>query len=41
MKAVDESQMAAFDERITRRLAGLGEPYGHAAAEVFAKISDL
>lgn len=41
MKAVDASQMAAFDERITRRLAGLGEPYGYAAAEVFARISDL
>jgi LmbE family N-acetylglucosaminyl deacetylase len=41
MKAVDADQMAAFDDRITRRLAGLGAPYGYAAAEVFARISSL
>ena len=41
MKAVDAGQMAAFDDRITRRLTGLGAPYGYAAAEVFARISDL
>lgn len=41
MKAVDADQMAAFDARITRRLAGLGETFGYEAAEVFARISDL
>ena len=41
MKAVDPAQMASFRERITRRLAGLGEPHGFTAAEVFARISDL
>jgi LmbE family N-acetylglucosaminyl deacetylase len=41
MKAVDPAQMQAFDDRIRRRLAELGRPHGVAAAEVFARISDL
>lgn len=41
MKAVDPQQMQAFDDRIKRRLAELGRPYGVGAAEVFARISDL
>jgi len=41
MKAVDPEQLAAFRTRIRERLAGLGEPYGLAAAELFARISDL
>ena len=41
MKAVDTAQLDAFRTRIRERLAGLGEPYGLAAAELFARISDL
>ena len=41
MKAVDPEQLAAFRTRIRERLAGLGEPYGLAAAELFARVSDL
>jgi len=41
MKAVDPEQMAAFRQRITDRLAGLGAPHGFDAAEVFARVSDL
>lgn len=41
MKAVDPVQMAAFRERISRRLAGLGAPYGLGSAELFKRISDL
>lgn len=41
MKAVDPGQLVAFRDRITARLAGLGEPYGLAAAELFKRISDL
>lgn len=41
MKAVDTDQMAAFRTRITARLAGLGQPYGVAGAEVFKRIVDL
>jgi len=41
MQAVDAEQLAAFRTRIRERLAGLGEPYGLAAAELFARISDL
>ena len=41
MKAVDADELAAFRARIRERLAGLGEPYGLAAAELFARISDL
>ena len=41
MKAVDGDQLAAFRTRITARLAGIGTPYGYAAAEAFKLISDL
>jgi LmbE family N-acetylglucosaminyl deacetylase len=41
MKAVDADQLVAFRSRIHERLATLGEPYGLAAAELFARISDL
>lgn len=41
MKAVDAGQLEAFRTRIRERLAALGEPYGLAAAELFARISDL
>jgi LmbE family N-acetylglucosaminyl deacetylase len=41
MKAVDDDQLIAFRNRITARLAGLGEPFGYAAAEVFKLIADL
>ena len=41
MKAVDPAQMEAFRERISRRLAGLGAPYGLGSAELFKRISDL
>jgi LmbE family N-acetylglucosaminyl deacetylase len=41
MKAVDADQLRAFRARIRERLAALGEPYGLAAAELFARISDL
>ncbi|MEM8619215.1 MAG: PIG-L deacetylase family protein [Actinomycetota bacterium] len=36
-----ESDLSAFDDRIRARLAGLGEPHGFAAAEVFKLIPDL
>jgi LmbE family N-acetylglucosaminyl deacetylase len=41
MKAVDEHELEAFRARVGTRLAGLGAPYGLAAAEVFARITDL
>ena len=41
MKAVDTAQLVAFRTRIRERLAALGEPHGLAAAELFARISDL
>lgn len=41
MKAVDEQQLAVFEERIRARLRELGAPYGLEAAELFARISDL
>jgi LmbE family N-acetylglucosaminyl deacetylase len=41
MKAIDADQLAAFRTRIRERLAALGEPYGLAAAELFARLSDL
>jgi hypothetical protein len=41
MKAIDGQQLAAFRSRISARLAGLGEPYGYAAAEIFKLITDL
>jgi LmbE family N-acetylglucosaminyl deacetylase len=41
MKAVDESQLHGFRERIRGRLAGLGAEHGTGAAEVFKLITDL
>ena len=41
MKATDATQVAAFRDRVRLRLAGIGAPYGFAAAEVFARIEDL
>ena len=41
MKAVDQDELALFRARIRSRLAGLGEPYGLAAAELFKRIIDL
>jgi LmbE family N-acetylglucosaminyl deacetylase len=41
MKAVDDDQLRDFRDRITTRLAGLGEPFGYLAAEVFKMIDDL
>jgi LmbE family N-acetylglucosaminyl deacetylase len=41
MHAADEAALAAFENRVTSRLAGLGAPHGVAAAEVFRLMSDL
>jgi LmbE family N-acetylglucosaminyl deacetylase len=41
MKAVDPEQVAQFRQRIRTRLAGLGEPYGMPAAELFHLIVGL
>jgi LmbE family N-acetylglucosaminyl deacetylase len=41
MKAIDDEQLEAFRSSITSRLAGLGEPFDYAAAEVFKLITDL
>ena len=42
MKAVDEAeQLDAFRDRVRERAAVLGEPFGFAAAELFARVSDL
>ena len=41
MKAVDSAQLAAFEQRIRGRLTELAAPYGLAAAEIFARVSDL
>jgi LmbE family N-acetylglucosaminyl deacetylase len=41
MHATSTDQLADFRLRITARLAGLGAPYGLAAAEVFKRIEDL
>jgi len=41
MKAIDAGQLEAFRTRIRTRLAGLGEPFGYEAAEVFKLITDL
>jgi len=41
MKAVDEDQLAAFDQRIRDRLEDLGRPFDMAAAEVFKRIADI
>lgn len=41
MKVADHDELDAFDARVTRRLATLGEPHGYPAAEVFHLIDDL
>jgi LmbE family N-acetylglucosaminyl deacetylase len=41
MKAVDPVQVQAFRNRITHRLAGLGDRYGVGSAEIFKRIADL
>jgi LmbE family N-acetylglucosaminyl deacetylase len=41
MKAIDDTQIAEFRQRITDRLAGIGKPFNFAAAEAFALINDL
>jgi LmbE family N-acetylglucosaminyl deacetylase len=41
MKAVDDEQLNVFRSRIRTRLAGLGESFGVAAAEVFHRIDSL
>ncbi|MAT03458.1 MAG: PIG-L domain-containing protein [Acidimicrobiaceae bacterium] len=41
MHAADDAELAAFDERVTARLAELGAPHGVRLAEVFKRISDL
>jgi LmbE family N-acetylglucosaminyl deacetylase len=41
MKATDDDALVAFRARVTARLAGLGEPHGFTAAEVFKKIANL
>jgi LmbE family N-acetylglucosaminyl deacetylase len=41
MHAADASQLAPFRERIRNRLAQHGAPFGLAAAERFARISDI
>jgi LmbE family N-acetylglucosaminyl deacetylase len=41
MKAVDEAQLAAFEQRIRNRLGDLGRPFDMDAAEVFKLIADL
>ena len=41
MKALDDQQLAAFRERISDRLNGIGEPFGYIAGEVFKRITDL
>ncbi len=41
MKAVDDEQLAAFDERVRSRLEDLGRPFDMDAAEVFKLIPDL
>lgn len=41
MHAVDDAELTAFADRQRRRLAELGAPHGFAAAELFARITDL
>lgn len=41
MKAVDDSELDAFRDRIRDRLAELGQPFGIPAAEVFKLITSL
>lgn len=41
MKAAHAGELDAFRERIRERLTGLGAPYGLAAVEAFAAITDV
>ncbi len=41
MKAIDEAQLAAFEQRIRNRLGDLGRPFDMEAAEAFKLITDL
>jgi LmbE family N-acetylglucosaminyl deacetylase len=41
MGAIDEEQLADFDQRIRNRLGDLGRPHDMDAAEIFKSISDL
>lgn len=41
MKAADESELAAFEQRIRNRLGDLGRPFDMDAAEVYKLIADL
>jgi hypothetical protein len=41
MKAADDDQLAAFEQRIRNRLGDLGRPFDMDAAEVFKLIADL
>ena len=41
MKAVDDAQLVAFEQRIRNRLGDLGRPFGMDAAELFKLITDL
>jgi LmbE family N-acetylglucosaminyl deacetylase len=41
MNALDDTQLAAFRDRIRSRLTGLGSQHGVGAAEIFKLISDL
>jgi LmbE family N-acetylglucosaminyl deacetylase len=41
MKAVDDAQLEAFDQRVSDRLTDLGKPLGMKAAEIFKAIRDL
>ncbi len=41
MKAADDDQLAAFDQRVRNRLGDLGRPFDMDAAEVFKLIADL
>lgn len=41
MKAADDAQLAAFDQRVRNRLGDLGRPFDMDAAEIFKLIPDL
>ena len=41
MKAADEAEFAAFEQRVRNRLGDLGRPFDMDAAEVFKLIGDL
>lgn len=41
MHALDDADLDAFHRKVRDRLASLGAPHGLAAAELFARVSDL